>query len=162
MGMVFYELATLRHPFHLSTDDSRAWKDAHLYRPVEPPDKLNTAIPPGISQVILKMVEKSTQKRAGDWKIVSSMLNAANRGDSINNPLIAGMMKKRIDADAAARSERLLREKKSQEREEFGKLVISQALQTVIRPLEEFFGEFNRQCLDGQITMSVRIAGASL
>jgi eukaryotic-like serine/threonine-protein kinase len=162
MGMVFYELATLKHPFDLKTDDARKWMEAHLYQPVEPPSRVNSAISPGLSQLILKMVEKNAATRAKDWQVVRDLMAAANRTGSVVNPLIAGMMKKRIEADAAAQAARLKKEKEEQDQRDFGNLVIAQAHEAIIRPLEEFFADFNSQYAGGKIVTSLQRSEASL
>lgn len=162
MGMVFYQLATLKHPFDLKTDDARKWMEAHLFQPVEPPNKLNPAISPGLSQVILKMVEKSAANRAKDWQAVRSLMEMANKGTSVKNPLIAGMMKRRIEADAAAQSAKLQREKEQDAENEFCKLVVSQARESIIRPLQQFFDEFNAQYADGKIQAVLSQSDVSL
>lgn len=64
MGIVFYQLATLKHPFEdLNLIDIDAWRHAHLYHNPVKPDSINTGLPTAFSQLITNMLEKSVSIR---------------------------------------------------------------------------------------------------
>jgi eukaryotic-like serine/threonine-protein kinase len=144
MGMVFYELATLKHPFPLTdNDDQNAWFNAHMLTPVAPPSRLNPDLPPAFSQMILKMVEKSVARRAKSWAEISGLLESAESTVIQPNALIDGMLKKRLDVQAAAQSAQLEAAKKAKENREFCERVMFQFRQSVAQPIAEFLEQFN-------------------
>lgn len=70
MGIVFYELATLRFPYTIDSkgDIIEAWKDAHMFKFPEDPQKHNTDLDLKLSQIIIKMISKNTQDRYKSWE----------------------------------------------------------------------------------------------
>jgi serine/threonine protein kinase len=144
LGMVFYELATLRHPFALNTDDPQKWMEAHLYQAVIPARKVNPAIGAKLSQIIQRMVEKSTNERFSDWSSISGLLEEAQPTSEENKSLIDKMLSKRLERDAATQAAAAEAQRKQKDVDEFCKLVTFQFQQTFIPPLREFIDEFNR------------------
>ncbi len=69
MGLVFYELATLRHPYVVKQvgDNIEAWKNAHLMDIPDDPRKYNENIGLGLSQLIQKMISKRPTDRYNSW-----------------------------------------------------------------------------------------------
>ncbi len=65
MGIVFYEMATLRHPYAPDgrTDPVSAWRSAHVYTAVEPADKWNLRLPRDLAKLLAKMMSKRPQDR---------------------------------------------------------------------------------------------------
>lgn len=144
MGMVFYQLATLSHPFDVPANNSRAWMDAHLYQNPEPPSSRNTSIPPTLSQAILKMIAKDRSKRPATWTEVSRLLELINQSESVHaNPIVRTMLNARIKADSMENERRLKEEKETEARNNFIRLVLTQAQSVIIEPLKAFFEEFN-------------------
>ena len=74
MGIVFYQLATLRHPFDVPNADQQKWMDAHLHKPVARPDSINPQLSPKLSQIIIRMVEKVATKRLQSWANIEEIL----------------------------------------------------------------------------------------
>ncbi len=66
MGLVFYEIATLRYPYSVAGSDPHLWKEAHLYQSVSRPEKHNPNIGQIVSQVIMGMLEKKPSGRPKD------------------------------------------------------------------------------------------------
>lgn len=64
MGIVFYELATLNYPYDICSDD---YREAHLYKNIQPISKWNKTLSVGLSSMITKMLEKSKSKRFHSW-----------------------------------------------------------------------------------------------
>ncbi|ERI95227.1 kinase domain protein, partial [Clostridiales bacterium oral taxon 876 str. F0540] len=64
MGLVFYELATLKYPYKVMNEaDVEQWRNAHLFSEPINPHTANPNISPVITGVIMKMLEKSTNSR---------------------------------------------------------------------------------------------------
>lgn len=80
MGIVFYELATLTHPYTVKPlgDNIEAWKNAHLMSIPDDPRKHNENIDLGLSQMILKMISKRPTDRYNSWDEVISRLKSGN------------------------------------------------------------------------------------
>lgn len=69
MGVVFYELATLRHPYDASCRGQAitSWRDTHIHCPVVPPETINPELPLNIAQVIKRMLAKLPEDRYTAW-----------------------------------------------------------------------------------------------
>src|SRR5690606_9381868 len=48
MGIVFYELATLQHPFDVASEDAYSWQQAHFFQNAKPIKEINANIPNGL------------------------------------------------------------------------------------------------------------------
>lgn len=87
MGIVFYELATLKHPYYVnnSGDIVGMWKRAHLLDIPLSPDKINPNIDIRLSQMIMKMLSKRPNERYDSWKsIINIIMQVANSSIKIN------------------------------------------------------------------------------
>lgn len=87
MGIVFYELATLKHPYHVNNtgDIVGMWKRAHLLDVPLSPDKINPNIDINLSQMIMKMLSKRPNERYASWdKIINIIEQAADTTIKIN------------------------------------------------------------------------------
>jgi eukaryotic-like serine/threonine-protein kinase len=69
MGIVFYEIATLEHPYHIegSGDLVEAWKNAHFLQQAKDPRSYNKDIDLNLAQIIIKMISKRVQDRYSSW-----------------------------------------------------------------------------------------------
>jgi len=61
LGATYYEMLTGRRPFELSDPMSLVY--AHIARKPSDPHKINSAIPPAISEIIIKLLEKNPEDR---------------------------------------------------------------------------------------------------
>ncbi|KAA0229788.1 serine/threonine protein kinase [candidate division KSB1 bacterium] len=165
MGFVFYELATLRHPFEsLSLFDLDDWKNAHLFQTPPKPQELNRQLSSIIAQVILKMINKSTAERFRNWDEVRNFLQKAEAPTTSNTPNIDLLLQKRLEKDHEIMRDRLENEKRQHEIMEFQKLVFYQYQKSIFEPLKEFVDEFNTK-YDGrkiQITPSSYEIGSTV
>jgi len=72
LGLVFYELLTLTHPFDNSKDASPEYIINKIIKgEITPPEKLNNKIPQSLSNVIMKMLSKNPSQRYKNMKEVS-------------------------------------------------------------------------------------------
>jgi len=152
MGIVFYELATLRHPLEVvSGDDIQEWRQAHFFQNPKRPDTINQNLTSTLSQLISKMLEKSTSKRFKNWAEIRSELAKEESTPTSNTILIENLLKKRLDKDSKIKEEQLNREKRQKEIEEFRNLVKYQFEESILKPLKSFIEEFNRKYSGGKI-----------
>jgi predicted ATPase/serine phosphatase RsbU (regulator of sigma subunit)/tRNA A-37 threonylcarbamoyl transferase component Bud32 len=61
LGMSLYELFTHRLPFE--SDDPMEWVHCHLAKQPPPPNQFNSELPPVISELIMKLLEKTAEAR---------------------------------------------------------------------------------------------------
>lgn len=76
MGIVFYELATLEHPYEAGSPGKpvASWRDAHLRCPAPPPEGLNPQLPPDIVRLIRRMLSKLPEDRYAAWSEIIGCL----------------------------------------------------------------------------------------
>ena len=70
LGIVFYELATGRHPFE--ADSAIGYLHSIVSRQVIPPSRLNPGIPAWLETLLLRMLEKDPAKRCGAGDVVAA------------------------------------------------------------------------------------------
>jgi len=80
MGIVFYELGTLKHPYNVSQsiDAVEAWRQAHLFQVPEPLDAVNSDIPPHLAQTIMRMIKKRPEERHDSWDDIIRRIQGTN------------------------------------------------------------------------------------
>ena len=78
MGIVFYELATLKHPYNpkMTGNIVDAWKQAHLTAVPDEPRIHNTSLSAGLNHLIMKMLAKRPQDRYATWDEVLARIGA--------------------------------------------------------------------------------------
>lgn len=144
MGFVFYKLAALKHPFEeLDLKEIEDWYNAHLYHTPESPDKVNSNLSSGISQLVMKMQEKSIVKRFKKWSEIKRALEKDNLPKTALTPFIENLLQKRLEEDKQIKTEQLMREKRDKEIADFRKLCNFQFMESILNPLTEFIEEFN-------------------
>ena len=146
MGFLFYELATLKHPFG---DDKPGnmdeWKQAHLYKVPKVPISFNSDLSMVMTQTIMKMIEKSKTRRFATWEDISQFLEKDTISNTSVSPLIDVLVQKKMEKDKKLEQEQLEEEKEKKERIEFVRLINSQFEQQIKQPLQEFIDEFNNK-----------------
>ncbi len=146
MGIVFYELATLKHPLSVQKEgDIQAWQDAHLFQNPTSPKSINPNITTMMTQVILKMIEKNTATRFKDWGEIRNQLLKDDDKPTPNTTLVDNLINIRLAKDNAQKARELEKQKKNQELIEGYKLVNFQFLNSVYQPLKELIEEFNHK-----------------
>jgi serine/threonine protein kinase len=145
MGIVFYQLATLRHPFDIQTADPRKWMDAHLFQPISRPDIINPSIGSKLSQVIIRMIEKDSSKRFKTWNEIEALLDSPEVAPSGVGTIVEKMLQKRLQQDSAAQAAEAEERRKKDAFAQHCKLVLSQVEKVAVLPLIELVAEFNRQ-----------------
>jgi len=92
LGIILFEMVTGHAPFEGETPLAVAHK--HKYEPAPDPKKLNPQIPPGLSRIILRCLEKTREKRyqtteefLADLATVEEALPTAERTTAKRKPL---------------------------------------------------------------------------
>jgi serine/threonine protein kinase/Tfp pilus assembly protein PilF len=92
LGVILFEMVTGRVPFEGETPLAVAHK--HKFEPAPDPKKLNPQIPPGLSRIILRCLEKAREKRyqtteefLADLAVVEEGLPTAERTTAKRKPL---------------------------------------------------------------------------
>jgi len=92
LGIIFYEIATLRHPLSVNSPDAMAWQEAHRFQEPIPPSKHNSSISPEIDQTILRMLRKKPEERPQSWANVKKRLLKAQETPSDFEPYVEQML----------------------------------------------------------------------
>ena len=146
MGIVFYEIATLNYPYSLKQNPTHSdYRDAHLYKAPENPIKYNLSLPQNLVSVLIKMIEKPTQKRFKNWDDIIKSINKVQPTSDNIGIAVTRALTKRNEADLIEQSHRVAKEKAIKEREEHINLIYSQYKITIFNPIDNFIREFNNQ-----------------
>ena len=84
LGIVMYEMLTGRPPF---TGNPQTVMYAHVYTEPAPPDSFNGALPPGVAEVVLRMLAKDPDERFQSAGAVALALTNAAGGQLAQNAL---------------------------------------------------------------------------
>lgn len=158
MGIVFYEVATLKHPFEVASakDEVQAWREAHLFGVVVAPERHNSGLCTALSQVIRKMLNKKPEDRYQDWDQILTRIKGSveEKPKSIDVKNLLEKARRTVEERERARLET---EKERLAEEEHRKLVTfrSEELKTAVN---EIVNEFNRASDD----VRLRIAESEL
>jgi serine/threonine protein kinase len=152
MGIVFYELASLSFPYKVKKGDFEEWQNAHLFQNPVSVAKINSSLSPVISRLIMRMLEKDLRQRPQNWKEVRSYLEIENLPKTENSELIDKVLIKRNEQLEITTQQRLKREKREKEIEEFKEIVRFQYHKDIITPLKEFVEEINAKSDGPKIT----------
>lgn len=79
VGLVFFELLTLRHPLAETIPDDpgfEAWRDAHLFHPVPDARSVRQDLPLPLAQLLSRMTAKRPQDRP-DWDEIIGVISSS-------------------------------------------------------------------------------------
>ncbi|QWU14303.1 Serine/threonine protein kinase [Paenibacillus sophorae] len=153
MGIVFYELATLQHPYDVAIDDMHSWQQAHFYQNIKPIKQINDSIPNGMIQMITTMLEKNVARRYKNWNEVEATMQIDDIPPTSNSSLIDNLVNIRVSKDDSFKTLELEAERKRKEHLEYIKEINYQFQQEIYSPLREFIDEFNTKYTKGQINL---------
>ena len=146
MGIVFYQIATLQYPYKLPAfPDANAYRDAHLYQRIQNPTIHNPNLPQGLVSMILRMLEKPTQKRFSNWEEIIESLGKNITPVTTSNTALERALANRNNADLKKQEEAAIRKKAETMREQQCKLVFSQYEAVLYEPIRAFISSFNEQ-----------------
>jgi eukaryotic-like serine/threonine-protein kinase len=110
MGIVFYEIATLKYPYSVLTTGNviDAWKNAHFFDSPQSPRKINPDLDNNIAQVIIKLIDKRPDRRYHSWNEVLMRLSNTNlKTDSKMNIAISELVEKAMAREREEEDARL-------------------------------------------------------
>lgn len=155
MGITFYEMATLKHPYNLPpTAEVSEWIRAHSFMNPSAPKSLNPNLSTTVAQVLMKMMEKSTMKRYKNWDEIRKDLLIDNEPVTGNSSIIDNMVNIRLGKDSAEREEQLRQEQAKQEKQDYLNTIYYQYENEIYYPIKGFLEEFNRKYTGGQNRIS--------
>jgi len=152
MGIVFYQLITFNYPYKIDSggDLIKNYRDAHMTKNPFRPEQYNSKISINLSQIIMKMLEKSVSDRFHNWKEIEELLAIEIHEKEIDKD-IEELLKTRIKRDEENRTKKLEENKEETKKRDFLKRVKYQIIESIINPLEEKMNEFNKRYHNGGI-----------
>jgi eukaryotic-like serine/threonine-protein kinase len=108
MGVVFYELATLHHPYQVNAggDPFEAWRNAHLTQMPAEPRSYNQSLDIGLSQLIIKMMSKRPEERYTSWDLVLQRLQTSETPKAVERN-VRSLVERAIERHQEVEQERL-------------------------------------------------------
>lgn len=145
MGIVFYELATLSHPYKVTEagDIIEGWKNAHFFQKAEIPLSKNSHLDKHLSQLIIKMIAKKPEERYSNWDEMIKRIQTAQAEEKTKVD-VSKLVMKAIKGKEAEEKQTLESERKRKEKEELDKLVKYRCDELLVG-LNEIVDTFNTQ-----------------
>lgn len=142
MGIVFYEIATLHHPYKVQEGGNvvDAWKRAHLVQMAEDPRSHNSGLDLSLTQLIMKMVAKRPEVRYESWDEVIARLEGLSEGSTKSRD-VQSLVEQAVQKWTQAEKARLKVEEeaqKQQEREDLIEYAFSQILDAARETVNTF------------------------
>jgi len=152
MGIVFYQLITFNYPYKIDNggDLIKNYRDAHMTKNPFRPEQYNSKISINLSQIIMKMLEKSVSDRFHNWEEIEELLAIEIHEKEIDKD-IEELLKTRIKRDEEIRTKKLEENKEETKKRDFLERVKYQIIKSIINPLEEKMNEFNKRYHNGGI-----------
>jgi len=144
MGLTFYELATLRYPYEVRNEgDVQSWKSVHLFSNPQSPRSFNPSLTSTLTQVILKMLEKTTAKRYKNWDEIRNDLLIDSMPLTVNSSIVNNMINLSVARESLIKEEQLKKEKLREEKLEYVNTIRYQYENDIYTPLRELVEEYN-------------------
>lgn len=146
MGIVFYELATLQYPYNVKNGaDIVSYRDAHMFENAKNPSNFNNNLPPNLTSIIIRMIEKPTKKRFSDWDNIITVLKTQPLTVYNMGSIVLRALQNRNNADLAIQRELTEKNKREQEKSDFCRSIYTQYDSIILEPIREFITSFNSQ-----------------
>jgi len=155
MGIVFYELATFSYPYDISygKDCIREYQSAHTYDIPKPISTFNKNISPAQSDIIMKMLEKRTDKRYREWNEIITALSNIDAKCTSDSNIIDNMLSIQVARNNAKKAEESKNKKRMDEIKEFCKRVTYQYVNDIVTPLTTLINDFNLKSQSDKISL---------
>ena len=152
LGIIFYELTTFTYPYEINDtgDLFENYREAHMTKNPFRLEQYNSEVSLNLSQIIMKMLEKSISDRFHNWEEIEELLAIENHEKETDKD-VEELLRIQIKTDEENRSKRLEENKEETKKRDFLKRVKYQIIKSIINPLEEKMNEFNRRYHNGGI-----------
>lgn len=156
MGIVFYEIATLKYPYTVIGGD---YEEAHLRGSVENPTKYNQSIAPKLVSIINKMLQRPKSKRFSEWQEIIDMLNTDDLLGASDSKIVSfaqAAVSIQNAKDNAIQKKQSEEEKKRNERQNHVKNIMFYFNEVILEEIKEYVKVFNSQYASGSIDLNLR------
>lgn len=154
-GVLFFEMATLAWPVAPRPGDNTptAWRNAHLLSPPKDIRAARPDLPNRLVQVITLMLHKNPGRRPSTWSEVIDGVRPG-KGDP-GGPDVSALVTK-ATSTLIKRAEAETRAREAREKEAERTALLEQAFTEPVDMLRGLVDAFNRESLDGQLSLIVR------
>ncbi len=172
VGLVFFEILTLKHPLLPRVKDPgnmHDWERVHLYEACPDPRSQRTEIPMALVQLILRMVAKRPQERL-DWHEVLEILSDPEMEPTVSrSPIVSAAVSEAVTSAVAKQQEQEKRNlesaRKAQESERQLALYVH-SCEALLEQFQPAVEQFNREFQFGKIgvhkdSIESRLQGAT-
>lgn len=144
-------MVLLAYPCLLKANaDVNEYRSAHLYKVAKEPSAINPALPQSLVSVIIKMLEKPTQRRFDNWDSIISALFIKQISSENVEDAVTKALKRRNATDLKIQEESTKKEMMQKEKEDACSLVYSQYEANIFNIIENFAESFNLQYSGGK------------
>lgn len=143
MGIVFYELATLKYPYEPIPRTYEECKRAHLHSIPLRIEQVNPSLPASLISVINRMIEKPISKRFTKWDEIIFLLNSQNELSSTLDKMVDMVVSIKNKEDNERQKREVMTIKNEQDKKEFCELIHSQFERTIATPIVDFVDKIN-------------------
>lgn len=151
MGIVFYELATLSFPYTIPMkQDYDNFRKMHLFDTVINPSNKNPNLPPHIVSMIIKMLEKPTQKRFNNWDEIIKVLETKPLPQSDVSAFVNRAISNRNERELERQRQESKKREAETQRKDYINFVFSQYHNTITETISEFVDALNTQNPNGK------------
>jgi len=153
VGLVFYEILTLKHPLLQYVNDPSNfldWEKAHLYQQCPDVRTFRKEVPLSIAQLLSRVVSKRPDERPF-WDEVLNVLTQPEAASSKKNPTVTAA----VEAAVAKNQELQKKELEAQARQDDRQKQLGlyrYACETLLEQLNPVIEQFNQEFQGGQIT----------
>jgi serine/threonine protein kinase len=153
VGLVFYQILTLKHPLIDKVKDPgnfSDWEKAHLYEQCGDVRTLRSDVPVSIAQLASRMVSKRPSERPG-WEETLNILSRPETHAAADHPSVKAAVEAVITRKQKEEEDALRVRRQQTEREK--QLALYQySCDSLLEKLKPAVDQFNRESQHGQIT----------
>ena len=153
VGLVYYQILTLKHPllqFVSDAHDWREWRKAHLFSVCPDIRMLRPDVSTVIAQLASRMVNKRPQDRP-DWEEVLTILSSSEDSRSQPNPIASAVeiaINRQQQLEAARLAEQQMAEKETRKNE-----LYQYSCKQLTDAFDDVVEQFNSQYQHGKVTI---------
>ena len=143
MGLVFYELATLKMPFEeFSPRGYEGWKNAHMHESLKTPEEYNHDLTNKYSSLIQSMIKKNKNDRIECWEKIKEFLDSEEEGS--DKTLVKEIIKEKTERDRDVELKQIERDKIMKDKEEKEKLTQFQFKEKISAQIDSVISTINK------------------